>query len=182
MVNHHIFCILQNSLGAIITTIKFNGRRYELWGKPLMAETKLGFIDEFITEPMDESTIEGKAWIMVNSMIKSWIMNVIEPKLNLSFSYVKFAKASWENIHKHYLLPIMPQIHQLKAQFASCKQNKQEVVEFFNRLIRLWNELMNYVKIPNCKCEIAIKIAKFMEYDKQHQFLMELDDDLFSTI
>ena len=72
-------------------------------------------------------------------------------------------------------MPNVPKIHQLKSQIASCKQEKQEVVEFFNRLVGLWNELGNYVKIPNCNCEAAEKIVKFMEEVKSHQFLMGLD-------
>ena len=93
---------------------------------------------------------------------------MIDPKLHTSFAYVTSAKALWENIHKYYSVPNVPKIHQLKAQIVSCKQNKQEVVEFFNRLARLWNELGNYVKIPECKCETAVKIAKFMDDDKAH--------------
>ena len=77
----------------------------------------------------------------------------------------------------------MSKIHQLKAQIASCKQNKQEVVEFFNRLVGLWNELGNYVKIPDCKCGAAAKLQDSWKIDdKAHQFLMGLDDDSFSTI
>jgi len=79
-------------------------------------------------------------------------------------------------------VPNVSKVHQLKAQIASCKQEKQEVIEFFNRLVGLWNELGNYVKIPNCKCKATEKIVKFIEEDKAHQFLMGLDDDSFSTI
>ena len=79
-------------------------------------------------------------------------------------------------------MPNVPKIHQLKAQIASCKQDKQEVVEFFNRHVGLWNELENYVKISVCKCEAASKIAKFIEDDKAHQFLMGLDDDSSSPV
>jgi len=171
---------------AIITTIKFDGRNYELWEQAvptaLMAKNKLGFIDDSIAEPEDKSTVEGIAWIVVNSMVTSWIMNVIDPKLHTSFAYAKSVGALWENIHKRYSIPNVPKIHQLKAQIASCKQNKQEVVEFFNRLVGLWNELGNYVKIPDCKCGAAAKIARFMEDDKAHQFFVGLDDDSFSTI
>jgi len=84
---------------------------------------------------------------------------VIDPKLHTSFAYVTSAKALWENIHKYYSVPNVPKIHQLKAQIVSCKQNKQEVVEFLNRLAGLWNELGNYVKIPHWKCEAAAKIV-----------------------
>jgi len=79
-------------------------------------------------------------------------------------------------------MPNVPEIHQLQAQIASCKQNKQEALGFFNRLVRICNELGNYVKIPKCKCGPASKLATFMEDDEARQFPMGLDDDSSSTI
>ena len=87
----------------------------------LLAKNKLGFIDGSITEPMNKTTVEGKAWIMINSMITSWLMNMIDPRLHTGFAYVKSAKKLWENIHRRYLVPNVPKIHQLKAQIVSCK-------------------------------------------------------------
>ena len=108
---------------------------------------------------------------IVNSMIQSWIMNVIEPKLHMSVAYVNSAQKLWENIKKRYVVAIIPKIHRLKAKIASCKQDSQEVVEFFS------NELDTYVKIPACTCRSAEKIVKAMEHDKIHQFFMGLDDE-----
>ena len=119
---------------------------------------------------------------MVNSMVTSWIMNVIDPRLHTGFAYVKSAQILWENTQKHYSVLNVPKIHQLKAQIACYKQDKQKLVEFLNRLVGLWNELGNYVKIQACKCDAASKIAKFIKDDKAHQFLMGLDDDSFSTV
>ena len=79
-------------------------------------------------------------------------------------------------------MPDIPEIHKLKAEIASCKQNNQEVVEFFSRLIGLWNELDNYIQIPPCKCSSAEKIVKTMEEDTIHQFLMGLDDERYSIV
>ena len=99
----------------------------------LMTNNKLGFINGTITKPIDKGSPEGKAWIMVNSMITCWMMIVIDLKLHASFAYVKSTQALWENIHKRYSMLNVPKIHQLKAQIASCKQNNQEVVKFFNK-------------------------------------------------
>jgi len=57
-------------------------------------------------------------------------MNAKDPKLHTSFAYVRSTKVLWENIRKSYLVPNIPKIHQLKAQITSCKQNKQEMVDF----------------------------------------------------
>jgi len=53
---------------------------------------------------------------------------------------------------------------------------------FFLKLIGLWTELDNYVRIPECKCDAAKKIAKMNEEEKGHQFLMGLDDENDSTM
>ena len=88
----------------------------------------------------------------------------------------------WENIRKRYSIPNIPRIHKLKAEIASCKQGNMDVVDFLSKLMSLWNELSNYVRIPECKCGAAEKILQLTEHDKVHQFLMGLDDEAFSTV
>ena len=92
---------------AIIASIKFDGKNYELWESavrtPLRSKNKLGFIDGMISRPVKEegkSVAEINTWGTVNSIIQSWIMNVIEPKLHKSVAYVNSAQKLWENIKK----------------------------------------------------------------------------------
>ena len=115
-------------------------------------------------------------------MVISWIMNVIEPRLHKSVVYADTTFKLWENIKKWYAVPNIPRIYRLKTEIASCKQNRQDVVDFFSKLMGLWNELDNYVQISTYTCGAAAKIAKFMEEDNVHQFLMGLDGDSFLTI
>ena len=56
------------------------------------------------------------------------------------------------------------------------------MVEFFTKLMRLWNELGNYVKCPKCTCDAAEKYAKMAKEDKVHQFLIGLNDDAYSNV
>lgn len=65
-------------------------------------------------------------------------------------------------------------------EIASCKQGNLEVVEFFTKLMGLWNELGNYVKYPKCTCDAVEKYARMAEED--NQFLMGLDDDAYSNV
>jgi len=148
--------------GAIITAIKFDGKNYDLWEKAvktaLKSKNKLGFIDGSIQRPMvekEEFLAELNVLEMVNSMVISWILNVLDPKLHASIAYVDSAHITWENIHKQYLVPNAPRIHQLKAEIASSKQGNMDVVDFFSKLMGLWNELDNYVKYTKCTCKAA---------------------------
>ena len=178
-----------DSPGAIITTTKFNGKNYDLRQQAirtaLRAKNKVAFIDGTLINPTlkdDTNLAEANAWEMVNSIIMSWIMNVIDPKLHPSVAYVDLAQRMWENIRKRFSIPNVPRIHQLKSTIASCRQEGQEVMDFFSPLMSLWNELGNYTKVPSCTCGPAETMAKMLEQKKGHQFLMGLNDESFSTI
>ena len=102
---------------------------------------------------------------MVNSMVISWILNVLDPKLHASIAYIDPAHKMWENTHKRYSVPNAARIHQLKAEIASSKQGNMDVVEFFSKLMGLWNELDNYVKYPKCTCKETEEVMKMIEED-----------------
>ena len=79
--------------------IRFDGKNYDPWEQAvrtaLKAKNKLGFIDRKITKPTvgeGEETAEANAWDMVNSMIMSWIINVINPKIHASIAYIESAQ------------------------------------------------------------------------------------------
>ena len=151
----------------------------------LKSKNKLGFIDGSIQRPTvkkEEYSAELNAQKMVNSMVISWILNVLDPKMHASVAYVDSAHKMWENIHKPYSVSNVPRIHQLKAEIASSKQGNMDVVDFFSKLMSLWIELDNYVKRPMCTCKATEEFMKLIADDKAHQFLMGLDDDLYSTI
>jgi len=76
----------------------------------------------------------------------------------------------------------VPKIHRLKVEIASYKQGNLDVIEFFSKLMGLWNEPENTIKHPTCTCEAADKYAKMAEQDRVHQFLMGLDDDAYSNV
>jgi len=93
-------------------------------------------------------------------------MNVIDSRK--SVAYVDIAQKLWENFKKSYVVPNIYRIHKLKAKITSCKQNKQDAVYFFSRLTGSWSELDNSFKIPPSKCEMAAKMAKYIEEEKVH--------------
>jgi len=80
-----------------------------------------------------------------------------------------------------------PKIHQLEANIANSKQGDLDVGGCYSKLMNMWNELSNLVKVPvctcsGCKCEAVSKITAMYDEDKAHQFLMGLNDELYSTI
>ena len=62
----------------------------------LKSRNKLSFIDGVLRKPVPkegEDTSKLQAWDMVNSMICSWILNAIEPKLRSSMESMGTARA-----------------------------------------------------------------------------------------
>ncbi|GJS29945.1 hypothetical protein Tco_0490565 [Tanacetum coccineum] len=57
---------------------------------------KFGFIDETIKQPTEVYELED--WWTVQSMLVSWIMNIIKPSLRTRISYVEEASALWKDI------------------------------------------------------------------------------------
>lgn len=153
------------SPSALITTVIFNGKNFDLWQKAvrtsLKLKNKLGFIDGTLKRPeASQGGAKLQAWEMVNSMVCSWILNVIDPRLRASVAFLDTAQAVWNNLCKRYSIANALKIHQLKASIAGRKQGGADIVEFYSRLIGLWSELENYQKIPmctcsGCKCEAA---------------------------
>ena len=73
----------------------------------------------------DEDFSERDAWDMANSMLCSWLLNVIDPKLRMTIAYCDTASSMWANLKKRYGMANAPKIHQLKASIATCKQGER---------------------------------------------------------
>jgi len=99
--------------GVTITTVIFNGKNYDLWKKAvrtvLQSKNKLRFIDRIIKKPKDDLS-EINAWEMVNSMICSWILNDVDPKLHTSIAYAETAREKWTNLQKSYAIGNAPKM------------------------------------------------------------------------
>ena len=116
--------------GMLITAVVFDGKNYDLCEKAvtttLLAKNKLGFIDETLRKPTpkdDNGKAKLQAWTMVNSMVSSWLINVIDLKLRTSVAYVETAEGMWQNLKRQYAVANTLRIPQLKSKVASCKED-----------------------------------------------------------
>ena len=127
------------------------------------------------------------AWDRVNSMMCSWILNSINPKLHSTLPYIDTTKELRDDLEKRYSTPNTPKIYQLKDDIASCKQGGLDIAEFYSKLRNMWNELANYIKMPKCSCgkctcDIGGQVTRLMDEERTHQFLMGLNDEKYSAI
>ena len=128
----------------MITAVIFDGKNYDLCERvvrtALKAKNKLGCIDGTLLrseDKDDEEFTEANAWDMANSMLCSWILNIIDPKLRMTMAYCDIAYGMWEDLKKCYSVANATKIHQLKVAIANCKQSTNpDVGEFYSKLTK----------------------------------------------
>ncbi|XP_026395722.1 uncharacterized protein LOC113290326 [Papaver somniferum] len=169
--------------GTIITPIVMRGNNYDEWARAirrsLIAKRKYGFIDGTIKRPEDPDQLED--WIAVQSTLVSWIGNTLELSVRSTLGDYEDASLLWAHLKRRFCVVSGTRICQLKASLSECKQKKTEgVAIYFGRLNKIWDEMVTYMKIPQCKCgqctcNIASQVSMLREEDFLHYFLIGLD-------
>ncbi|XP_020552465.1 uncharacterized protein LOC110012590 [Sesamum indicum] len=141
---------------------------------------KLSFIDGSCSAP-DVSADNYDAWIRVDSMVTSWILNAISKKISKAFLYVKTSRQLWLDLKERYGENNGPMVYQLQQAIASIAQGTMSVVDYFNSLSTLWDELECLMPTKTytcglCTCSFTRIAAEEDNLTKLVQFLMGLDD------
>lgn len=103
-------------------------------------------------------------------MIVGWIRSSIEPKVKTTVTFVSNAHQLWEDLKQRFSVGNEVRVHQIKAQLASCRQDGQTVLDYYEKLCTLWDELRNYCPPSMCSCGAKGEYAKEREKEKLHQF------------
>ncbi|XP_010487860.1 PREDICTED: uncharacterized protein LOC104765791 [Camelina sativa] len=171
--------------GSMISSVMLSGENYSEWAtemfNALRAKRKIGFIDGTIRKPKEEGS-EMESWTSVNSMVVGWLRTSITPHVRSTVSFIDAAAELWESLKNRFSVGNKVRIHQLVSQLSSCKQGGQSVMDYYGRLVNLWDELQRYRHLPVCTCGAAAKIAKDREDEKVHQFVMGLDESRFGNV
>ncbi|XP_021761728.1 uncharacterized protein LOC110726556 [Chenopodium quinoa] len=169
--------------GNLITPIQLRGENYDEWAqairRSLMAKRKFGFVDGSIKMPTDEKKLED--WIAVQSMLVSWISNTLDQKLRSTIGDYDDASILWTNLKNRFCVVSGTRVCQLKTALGACHQASTEsIADYFGRLSKIWKELLNYTRVPKCKCgkcdcNIVTQVEQIREEDYLHYFLIGLD-------
>jgi len=84
----------------------------------------LAFIDGSLPKPTkkeDEEFSESYSWDMANLMLCLWLLNIVDPKLQMTIAYLDTVKIMWDDLKRSYGMANMPKIHPLKAYIANYK-------------------------------------------------------------
>ncbi|KAK9676220.1 hypothetical protein RND81_11G062500 [Saponaria officinalis] len=97
--------------------------------------------------------------------------------------YVSSSKQLWDEIEERCNQTNAPYLYQLRKNMVYIKQNGQPVVQYFEKLKSIWEDLNSLDPLPECDCE-AIKacscniLKKIVDRDNRNRlldFLMGLD-------
>lgn len=171
--------------GSMITSVHLKGENYNEWSMEMLnalrAKKKSGFIDGSLPQPT-EGNENLEAWLSVNSMIVGWIRTSIEPRVRSTITFITNAQKLRENLKQRFAVGNKVRIHQLMEQLASCRQNGEQVIDYFGRLSIKWEEMQTYRPSPPCTCSAARIYEKEREDERVHQFIMGLDDSRFGNV
>ncbi|KAK4384875.1 Retrovirus-related Pol polyprotein from transposon RE2 [Sesamum angolense] len=170
--------------GMVLVSAPFDGTDFLAWKRSvviaLRAKMKLGFIDGRYVIP-DRASDAYETWIRVDSMVTSWILNAMTKRISKAFLYTKSSRQLWLDLEERYGENNGPLVYQLRRAIASVTQGTSTVVDYFNNLIALWDELECLMPTKTCTCGLCTcgftKItAEEDNLTKLVQFLMGLDD------
>ncbi|KAK3001372.1 hypothetical protein RJ639_022154 [Escallonia herrerae] len=149
----------QETLAALID-IKLNDTNYGLWSQVvemyISGKDKLGYINGDLPQPQETDPSFIK-WRTENAVVKSWLINSMDPKL--SSNYIRFptTKAAWDAIATTYFDgPDTSQVYDLKRKVTRIRQGEGSIETYYNNLQGLWREID--FRLPNLmKCEPDIE-------------------------
>ncbi|XP_074271772.1 uncharacterized protein LOC141595705 [Silene latifolia] len=149
---------LSNSdrVSAKITHVVLKGSNYAEWSKGfrngLGANRKLGFVDGSLKKPPADSE-DFDDWSTTNYTVIAWIFNTIDPTIRSSISYRDTVVELWDDIRNRFSRGNGIEIYHLELEISGCKQRDDEpVMEFYDRLKKLWDDVNDYDALPTCDC------------------------------
>ncbi|KAL2231985.1 UNVERIFIED_CONTAM: hypothetical protein Sindi_1378500 [Sesamum indicum] len=95
--------------------------------------------------------------------------------------YTNTSRALWKELENRFGQSNGPMEYQLKKELGATVQGTMSLSAYFNKLMKLWDELACITPIPsctcgNCTCGASKEAANIKENDQLIQFLMGLNE------
>ena len=94
----------ESSSTVLVTQPLIGGENYLAWAravrKALLTKNKLAFIDDSLTlsSPLVSTSSAIQAWIRCDNMVRTWLTNLVSPKLQASTIYEDMALEIWTDL------------------------------------------------------------------------------------
>lgn len=144
-----------------------------LWGKGKMA-----FISAQATKP-DVTHPRYSVREFNISQVMSWLINSMEPHISRTYLFLRTAKAIWDAVHEHYLdLENASRVFEIKNRLKEICQESMSIIEYYNSLQTLWQELDLHYEADWGDLEGNIKFKEHLEKERLYDFLAGLNKEL----
>lgn len=172
--------------GLTIVSHILDGTNYNSWSIAMKisldAKNKLGLVDGSLLRP-SEDDLSFRIWSRCNSMVKSWILNVVNKEIYDSILYYEDAVEMWTDLFTRFRVNNLPRKYQLEQAVMTLKQGSLNLSTYFTKKKTLWEQLLNTKtrSVKKCDCDQVKELLEDAETSRVIQFLMGLNDD-FNTI
>ena len=128
---------------SVGTTVKFNGRNYTLWSQVFV----LSWVHKVVTiiladKMLDPKDSEYAAWCQYDGLVKTWMLNSLEPEIAASVGLTSTAKEMWDDIKEMFSNDgNNSRISSLFQQLVDNKEGERSLPEFFAAYRGIINEL-----------------------------------------
>ncbi|CAA0831161.1 Unknown protein [Striga hermonthica] len=99
-------------------------------------------------------------WWIIQSLITSWLLNVIDPSLCSPIPKKKVAVDLWDHLKQHFSICDGLRIQQLKMDLAECKQRHSSFEHYYGSLQKLWDNVRDSDTPPVtdlcAKCQVTM--------------------------
>ncbi|KAI9182752.1 hypothetical protein LWI28_028584 [Acer negundo] len=132
-----------------LSSILLNGYNYITWSRAvtlsLGGKKKLKFINGNSTCPADVADSKYEDWMASDQLVRSWLLNSMEPHVAEIFTFSDSAKALWYSLTEFYgNQNNATRIFELKTEITAAEQGDKTFSEHLRFLKKLWDELNIY--------------------------------------
>jgi len=168
--------------GLTIVSHILDGTNYNSWSIAMKisldAKNKLGLVDGSLLRP-SEDDLSFRIWSRCNSMVKSWILNVVNKEIYDSILYYQDAMEMWDDLFTRFKVNNLPRKYQLEQAVMTLKQGDLDLSAYFTKKKTLWEQLSNTRTrtVKKCDCDQVKELLEEAETSRVIQFLMGLNDN-----
>ena len=123
--------------------VKFDGGNMFEWSKMITLTLDGCHPGDHLTEtPRGETDPEFKKWKAEETLILSWMLRSMTPKMCRDFLYCESVKAVWEDIQKYSEEQTHDwRIYELNVQASQARQGGDNVLQYSSKLKAIWREI-----------------------------------------
>ncbi|KAH9725751.1 retrovirus-related pol polyprotein from transposon RE1 [Citrus sinensis] len=131
-----------------LSSVALNGLNYVPWSRAvtlsLGGKRKLGYTNGNSVCP-DSKDPKYEDWIANDQLVRSWILNSMEPHIAEIFTFSNSSKELWDSISELYgSNNNSARVFELKCEIAVAEQGDKTFSEHLGYLKKLWDELNMY--------------------------------------